>query len=90
MTLHHLLDLPWRPTSMAKGFGMGGYVDPKTGWAYEVTIQWKDDTEIDFGITHEHYHQMEALHDSLEDEEWTYKELPEWIIKLLKQIEAGE
>lgn len=79
-----LLKKEWRPTGTAKSFGSGGMVDPNTGWAYSVDIEWKHGTELSFGITHEHYEQMEKLCDMTEDCWCRAEDLPDFLRKMIK------
>ncbi|NOI31803.1 hypothetical protein [Vibrio coralliilyticus] len=74
-----LLKQEWRPVGTGKSYGSGGMVDPKTGWAYTVDIEWKQGTELTFGITNEHYKQMEALCEATEECWCRAEDLPDFL-----------
>ncbi len=74
----------WRPVGSGKSYGSGGMIDPKTGWACTVDIEWKLGTNLSFGITHEHYAQMEALMEETEESWCRAEDLPRFIREMLK------
>lgn len=77
-----LLSLRWRIT--ATGWGNGReYVDPTTGWSYEVDIEWENGRETTFDITLKHYQEMDARFENAGDDEWFDAPMPEWLQKVL-------
>lgn len=87
-----LISHPWCVTSVGKSRGFNDYVDPATGWSYDVSIKWNDDaqTELEFGITYQHYEEMKVIYDTLETDEWITEPVPAWIVEMIEKMEAEQ
>lgn len=84
-----LLSLPWHITSTGCSNGRE-FVDPKTGWSYHVTIEWNNGIELQFGITCEHYEEIERRFEEAADDEWFDSPLPDWILAMMSPPSGSE
>lgn len=82
----HRCRIGWRIQSVGKMYGAEGYYDPRTGYAYDVVIEFEDPREDAIvWITHEHYEWAISTMETQPDDDawWCCEQMPAWLARLV-------